>query len=100
MQTVQEKTITKQDFVNALRSGNYKQCYGGMKDSNGAFCAMGVYHVLHGDGDIDDITISFKVHSSVFNSIARLNDAGATFDEIAKYVESLSDDNFYAATTD
>lgn len=100
MQTVQEKTITKVDFINALRSGVYQQCYGSMRDKDGAYCAMGVYHAIHGDHIVDDITISLKINAYVFNKIADLNDSGATFDEIAGYLEGISDDNFYNTPTD
>jgi hypothetical protein len=99
MQTVIEKTTTREDFITALRSGDYKQCYGNMKDTSGHLCAMGVFHAMHGDTNLNDISISFKVRATVFSQIADMNDTGSTFQEIANYVEGLTDDEFYSTNS-
>ena len=39
---------TKEKWVAALRSGEYKQCQGELKDSIGAHCCLGVLLETHG----------------------------------------------------
>lgn len=90
---VPTKTGVKQAFIDALRSGQYQQCKYVLKDSDGARCAMGVFHAINGDEDINNLEVSLKFHMSVFNHIALLNDTGKTFVEIAAILENgLSED--------
>jgi hypothetical protein len=98
MTTVLEKnkTVTKQDFIRALRSGEYEQYTGGSMQSGAKVCAMMVWHKLNGDHNFDapvggDSILGVSIN--VYNRIAELNDMGYTFGELAMILqESVSDD--------
>jgi|SRR5579872_3396829 len=95
MQTTIEKTATKTDFINALRSGKHEQlCDGRLFDGEGRVCAMMVWHLLNGDKlDTVDNGKIFGLASSVYDRIADLNDAGYTFSQLADIIENhVSDD--------
>lgn len=92
-----EKTVTKADFVRALRSGNFEQLSDGrLMDSEGRVCAMMVWELLNdnpnlnariGNGSV------FGLSSQVYDRIADLNDQGYTFEQLATIIEeSVSDD--------
>lgn len=86
------KTTTKQKFVDALRSGTFIQCQDLMKTET-AYCALGVFHAINGDPEINDMNITALLPTSIFNRIANLNDTGKTFAEIADILDSgLSED--------
>lgn len=90
------KTVTKQDFINTLRSGEYEQNTDGRMQNGHKMCAMMVFHVLNHDhdlhGPIGDKQI-FNVPIRIYNKIAELNDSGKTFLELADIIETgLSED--------
>lgn len=87
------KTTQKQAFINALRSGEFKQCQYLMYNDEGEHCAMGVFHAINNDPKVLDISISQQFASKVFHMIALLNDTGTTFSELADILEvALSED--------
>ena len=74
-----------QSWITALRSGNYKQCYGKIKDEYGATCAVGVANAAC--GDFSFFTDGPKYWGSWGKAIA-LNDVEKkTFPEIADILE-------------
>lgn len=90
------KTVTKQDFINALRSGEYEQNTDGRMQAGHKVCAMMVFHALNGDrtlnANVGETTI-FNFPISIYNRIATLNDSGKTFLELSDILEThLSDD--------
>jgi hypothetical protein len=90
----------KQDFVRALRSGQYKQITDGRLRSEAGVCALGVLGkvlaIRKGTvGDIlndPDYLLQF-VEPVVGNTIAEMNDSGKSFETIAAFVESTLTDN-------
>ncbi len=104
----------KKQWVNALRSGEYKQTEGQLKDSVG-YCCLGVLCDLHakagldkwvgnsyGEGiqetygstalvrlwsGIDALKTTYVLINGRNNSLANHNDNGATFLEIADAIE-------------
>jgi hypothetical protein len=87
------KIATKQEFIQALRSGQYEQCNEVMKNDAGQRCALGVFHAISGDPDVNDFRASDIFPAKVFSKIALLNDIGKTFNEIADLLEiGLSED--------
>lgn len=99
MQTTIEKTktVTKQDFVTALRSGQYPQlCDGRLFDGEGRTCAMMVWHKLNGDNELNAYVgndTTFGLSNKVYDRIATLNDQGYTFEQLATIIEAhVSDD--------
>jgi len=90
------KTVTKQDFINALRSGEYEQNTDGRMQNGHKMCAMMVFHVLNGDrqlnGPVGDKQI-FNFPIRIYNRITELNDSGMTFLELSDILEThLSND--------
>lgn len=80
------KPATKQEFIEALRSGKYEQCRGSMFGGGNRFCAIAVYHVISGDDTFNALVganqilgIPINVYAKIFN----LNDANKTFEELA-----------------
>jgi hypothetical protein len=92
------KTVTKQDFINELRTGKYEQlCDGRMFDLEGRVCAMMVWHILNGDKALDarlgDQAGTFGMPHKVYDRITQLNDSKHGFHIIADLLEQfLSDD--------
>lgn len=90
------KTVTKQDFINALRSGEYEQNTDGRMQAGPKMCAMMVFHALNDDralnGPVGDKQI-FGIPMRIYNRIAELNDFGVSFLELSDIIEThLSDD--------
>lgn len=97
------KASLKQKWIDALRSGKYKQTDKAFRDCNG-FCAMGVLY------DVDDPSGWYAVSGRVeknqyniksssyygydythYNEITTMNDLGKSFEEIADYIEKNVD---------
>jgi hypothetical protein len=103
----------KQKWVSALRSGEYQQCRGYLRTDNG-FCCLGVLCDLYGKennvewqhNEVDGYL--YEKHSTVLplsvmewadvdgrsadicnrtETLAKLNDSGSTFNEIADLIE-------------
>jgi hypothetical protein len=90
------KTVTKQDFINALRSGEYEQNTDGRMQAGPKMCAMMVFHALNHDrtlsAPVGDKAI-FNIPMRIYNKIAELNDNGMTFLELADILSvHLSED--------
>jgi hypothetical protein len=97
------KHITRAEWIEALRSGRYRQAEGVLKDEDGAFCCLGVACDLAGvDLDLPYLaTTQFEqvgagqlytdlgLHYNDCNDLAELNDSGAPFTEIASAIEEL-----------
>ena len=88
--------VTKQDFINALRSGEYEQNTDGRMMNGSKMCAMMVFHALNGDralnAPVGDKQI-FNVPMRIYNRIAELNDSGMSFLELADILSvHLSED--------
>lgn len=98
----------KKAWVEALRSGRYKQARGKLKSRNGAMCCLGVLADLQGkewvwqsnEGAYLDFDLTYfpelkraKVSRSAAKLLAEMNDGyGVTqrrsFTEIADYIEA------------
>jgi hypothetical protein len=82
MLTVSEK----KDWIDALRSGQYRQIPDVMYDAAGGFCALGVLaHLL---GRMQSLDLDDKVCSADYVKISDMNDAGSPFGQIADYIEA------------
>jgi hypothetical protein len=96
------RTIKKK-WINALRSGRFKQGNGCLRSGEG-HCCLGVLCEITGNGKNRDMTNSYPVDSDPLGAnestvgnfmglsvktqftLARLNDYGHTFEEIANYI--------------
>lgn len=124
------KPEIKQKWIDALRSGKYNQCHGGLsRTSNGAllYCAIGVlvevFRLETGvgrwsqyDGDLNNQDRTFispdgrggqdarrgsappalylwtgveNAMRTVFQLVSKMNDEGASFSEIANFLEGV-----------
>lgn len=97
------KDIKKQ-WVDALRSGKYKQGKTRLKTCHGEYCCLGVLcEILNIPNQAG--TYSYKNNSSIgslpgplrfelevstdlLNKLTNMNDGGSSFDEIADYIEA------------
>ena len=97
----------KEKWVKALRSGRYKQGTGRLRSDDNNFCCLGVAANIAGvpcehnedwsayDYKFDENTLLFATIPNGWNgityeegdSLAKMNDNGATFEEIADYIE-------------
>lgn len=88
----------KQPWIDALRSGKFKQTKNNLKDGTG-HCCLGVLCELSPekfkeslkDGFFEEELIDFIYWSgmsmAMMDVLAQKNDSGKTFDEIADYIE-------------
>lgn len=97
----------KQDFIEALRSGKFRQTVEVLrsKDEGGiAYCANGILGcvmAIRSGKDHEDTEIFWEaadsmlmtIPNSTFVRIAEMNDAGFSFGEIAEFVENRIDEN-------
>ena len=88
----------KAKWLAALRSGEYKQCQGGLK-VDGRYCCLGVLCVVQGETFVglndavlhtSDIPKKFSAGLSTMDqyNLADLNDEGVSFAEIADVIEA------------
>lgn len=99
----------KTKWLKALRGGQYDQAKSALCDSGTAFCCLGVLIDIQGAyWDTDDYgdwtpvlpsgrksgktdlpphTYSARIPRKMQDTLARMNDEGATFVEIADYIE-------------
>jgi len=70
-------------WLRALRSGSYRQCAGRFQTYDGSFCALGLLMHVAGPGFVLDRWVA----GSVQKTIAEMNDHGASFFAIARWVE-------------
>lgn len=91
--------IVKKKWLNALRSGDYKQTTGALQDEKG-YCCLGVLCEITGNAsnrvmgscgfpktDVIDTPLEFcGLSSNMQNKLADLNDGGSGFDAIASYI--------------
>jgi hypothetical protein len=88
-------------WVEALRSGEYRQCKGSLHKGKG-FCCLGVYAVVSGISNPEDMlacrrgdegpfevyeAIRDQLYSYVVENGIEMNDSGKTFSEIADMIE-------------
>ena len=85
-------------WVNALRSGTYKQVQGTLKltleDNTKSFCALGIMHETCDGWSGHYVTTQTTqyMHKDASKAIITLNDdKGANFNEIADYIEQNKD---------
>lgn len=96
----------KEEWVAALRSGNYVQTKGRLRDKTG-YCCLGVMCDVFGNGKWEDdtefvyvsigkvwtcmppeeLTVHLDLNDGDVENLAIMNDSGATFSEIASYIE-------------
>lgn len=88
-------TKIKTKWINALRFGRYKQANSVLMDVHGAFCCLGVLGKIQG---LPTGELSCKMTSDLPRGknaglpkksrdlLARMNDEGKTFKEIAAYI--------------
>lgn len=107
--------VLQQKWVDALRSGKYAQCTGRLKSLDNHYCCLGVAEELLGpfeativdngfatyyyyDGEGATLTsTTFKMLAMTCDGMAKLinkNDFGATFEEIADYIEANAEEIF------
>lgn len=90
------RPATKQEFIDALRSGKYEQCRGSMQLPGNKVCAVGLYHIISGDGKFNALMGASNILGipiGIYARIFDLNDSGKTFSELADLFETnLSDD--------
>jgi hypothetical protein len=95
------------DWVKALRSGKYEQGQGTLKTEDGKFCCLGVLREIGyapmsytWDGSLSDrdsevcgmSNVGTECVGMTQSELAKLNDGGATFDEIADLIEVCWED--------
>ena len=78
------KKITKQKWIDALRSGRFEQCFGNLTVSTGASCVLGVLNrITGGTGHAYPRCVS----ESFQNKLVELNDKNRyTFHQLANYI--------------
>lgn len=98
----------KARWVEALRSGKYKQAQNRLRTADG-FCCLGVLCEISGEGVWHDdpdgfyfempkdetrkmlppggLRRKYEIADDFFGSVAEMNDGAATFPEIADYIE-------------
>jgi hypothetical protein len=88
------RTDVKAKWVTALRSGNYEQCQGVLQNGQ-AYCCLGVLQalthiptdesaeMLHYEEAYEKLGLTAKEQ----DSLASMNDAGATFLQIAERIQ-------------
>ena len=95
-------SVIKKKWLNALRSGEYKQGQECLKNSEGAYCCLGVLCRITGNEDNRDMNQSYPTDTVngvpgefmgldgyMQNKLAIMNDSGDhDFDSIAYYIES------------
>lgn len=100
------KQELKQPWIDALRSGNYKQGkYCLVNNKNSTYCCLGVLCTLNNYKDLmaEDHELTFNFIDVMANSefydrtglscsstskLADMNDGGRSFNEIADYIEA------------
>lgn len=87
----------KANWLEALRSGKYSQCAGRLRYDN-SYCCLGVLQDVMGSAvlprEIEQEVLSephaekFGLMMAIQQKLADMNDKGATFTEIASYIEA------------
>ena len=89
----------KQKWVAALRSGEYAQGNGALKDESGRYCCLGVLTVCIDETAKDSRYLSGSLYLTVESTrksglpttdqraLAYMNDSGKSFPDIATYIE-------------
>lgn len=88
----------KAKWLEALRSGKYRQCRGILKADTGAYCCLGVLREIVEPGSASSYADHNKLLTEEFLSsvgltigdesrFSEMNDKGATFLEIADIIE-------------
>lgn len=90
------KPATKEEFITALRSGNYEQCTNGSMKNGNQVCAMMVFHTISNDPEFNTILGNESILGiplKIYGRIVHLNDSGVSFSKLADILEThLSDD--------
>lgn len=88
----------KAKWLGALRSGEYEQCVGMLKNETG-YCCLGVLHKvkfaeeppvmyqLPSSGILPDVDVDDYPLQNPSQLLADMNDSGKTFSEIADWIE-------------
>lgn len=82
-----------QKWVDALRSGKYKQTQNQLKTTDG-YCCLGVYceinhRVINADDTQNDKLYKWmrrEIETNLVSIVINMNDQGVSFDDIANYV--------------
>ena len=96
----------KAEWLRELRSGENRQCVWRLHNKSGAFCCLGVLCDIVYDGDWEwcedgnswcvegkrglppvSVLNQASLYEDKVEKLAGMNDQGATFDEIADYIE-------------
>lgn len=98
----------KKQWIEALRSGKYKQGKGLLRRKNNCYCCLGVLAQELGRLQFSEELFMFGVRKDTAfyhtflpdplisggqKTLASMNDEGATFGQIADYIEQNYDDN-------
>lgn len=95
------KVPHKDEWVAALRSGNYSQGRGWLHGADGTFCCLGVWEDVSGaqwiigcgrkyysvERNMSCIWADYDLRPRLQNILAACNDEGATFEQIANFIE-------------
>lgn len=100
----------KQKWIEALRSGKYKQGVGVLRSATDKFCCLGVLcditdnnswklnsyagyyyfkdrgYYLYGSLNYDQVK-DFGLYTRQISELVKMNDTGSTFQEISEYIE-------------
>ena len=80
--------IVKQQWVDALRSGRYRQISYVCTDQEDGRCVWGVYNEIHhGDALFHKDEAGYLFHSQSAGALANRNDAGESFGSLANWIE-------------
>jgi hypothetical protein len=96
------KAKLRNKWTTALRSGEYRQCRGALRDGKGGFCCLGVLRLVGAQNGIrirksrkgELLTESCGLSTTEQNVLANMNDGGSygenpkTFAQIANYIEN------------
>lgn len=90
----------KTEWLQALRSGKYKQARYVLKDGRGRYCCLGVLADLHGVDWIEmkhnlwtlnvgqSVATEYGLDWNTGGVLSEMNDTGKSFAEIADYIEA------------
>lgn len=85
-----KRTEFTQPWLDALRSGEYRQARGMMWDGLDGHCCLAVGLKVLGSNDFDDLFEGFGLESSDASNLIKMNDADKkTFPEIADEIEKM-----------
>jgi hypothetical protein len=78
----------KEQWLEGLRSGEYKQGKYALQDEHGGYCCLGVLVKVHGQNHPDRAYKDTKVSEDLRRTLVQMNDhENKSFEQIANYIE-------------